>query len=248
MVLSDSDPKKWILRDHTRVKHEILNKYLTPWIFKLQSKYKQLLYIDGFAGKGEYIDKEGKVIDVGSPIIAMRKAQEHKDKVPTFLCKFIEKDEMNYHNLCDVVKRERDNSPHPEIEILFGDFETEMIDLLNRHHDKLPPTFCFIDPFGFDAPFKVIKRFMAIPHTEIFFNFMLRDVNRFLSSSKHHKALSNLFGTDKWKEYGDGSLSPYERESGLVNLYRKQLHEDAEVKYSMPFMVRMPEKSKLLTI
>ena len=174
----------------------------------------------------------------------MRKAQEHKDKVPTFICKFIENDEKNYHNLCVVVGREKEICPHPKIEILPGDFETEMIKLLDIYDDKLPPTFCFIDPFGFDAPFTVIKRLMAIPRTEIFFNFMLRDINRFLSSSKHHEALSNLFGTDKWKEYGDGSLSPYERESGLVNLYRQQLHEDAEVKYTMPFMVRMPEKKQ----
>ena len=242
MVLLDSDPKKWILGEHTRVKHEILNKYLTPWIFKLGSRNKQLLYIDGFAGRGEYLDENGEIVDVGSPIIAMRKAQEHKDKVPNFLCKFIEKNENNYRNLCNLVEREKESCLHPKIEIFSGDFETEMIKLLDKYDDKLPPTFCFIDPFGFDAPFTVIKRLMAIPRTEIFFNFMFRDINRFLSSPKHHNVLFSLYGTDEWKNYSDKSLSPYERESGLVNLYRKQLHDEAEVKFTMPFMVRMPDK------
>lgn len=242
MVLSDSDPKKWILREHTRVKHEILDKYLTPWIYKLGSRSNRLLYIDGFAGRGEYVDEDGVTVDVGSPIIAMRKAQEHKDKVPIFKCKFIENNENNYNNLCRVVNLEKRSCPHPKIETLPGDFETEMIKLLDKYKDKLPPTFCFIDPFGFDAPFTIIKRLMGIPRTEIFFNFMLRDINRFLSSSQHHNALFRLYGNDKWKDYNDESLSPYERERGLVNLYRKQLHEEAEVQYTMPFMVRMPEK------
>jgi three-Cys-motif partner protein len=89
MVLCDSDPKKWILKEHTRVKHEILDKYLTPWIFKLSSAYNTLLYIDGFAGRGEYFE-ENNFDGVGSPIIAMRKVQQYKDKVPNFLCLFIE--------------------------------------------------------------------------------------------------------------------------------------------------------------
>ena len=61
-------PRKtiWQLEHHTRAKHEILKRYLQAWMVILsQGKFSEILYIDGFAGPGEYDRGE-----VGSPIIA----------------------------------------------------------------------------------------------------------------------------------------------------------------------------------
>lgn len=248
MVLNDDDPEKWMLKKHTQVKHTLLEKYLTPWTYKLGSRHNMLLYIDGFAGRGEYFDYDGNVVGVGSPIIAMRKAQdlltwakENNRELSEFWCLFIEKNEQNYQNLVEVIEREKEKCPLPHIIHCNGDFADEITKFLNNAQRCLPPTLCFIDPFGFDVPFPVIRALMTIPKTEVLFTFMSRDINRFLSSPKHEKSLNTLFGTTEWKKYNLSSLSPYERESNLVNLYRKQLHEEAGVKYSMPFMVKMPE-------
>jgi three-Cys-motif partner protein len=247
MVLSDSDPKKWVLKEHTRVKHEILDKYLTPWIYKLSSAYNTLIYIDGFAGRGDYYNDAGEIADIGSPIIAMRKAQEHKDKVPKFHCVFIEKDRDNFYNLRSVIKREEKSSPHPILHCENGDFESEITKLLDKFKDTLPPTFCFIDPFGFDAPFSVIKRLMAIPRTEVFFTFMFRDINRFISSDRHSSALTELFGTESWNECNNkGTESDFTKEKCIINLYQSQLHQEASIKYTMPFMVKMPDKRQIV--
>ena len=241
MVLSDSDPRKWTLKEHTRVKHELLNKYLTPWIYKLGSANRELLYIDGFAGRGEY-NEAGKSNDIGSPIIAMRKAQEHRAKIPKFWCLFVEKDKENFDNLCMVIEREKASCPHPKINCVNGDFEAEVTKLLNEKQGRLPPTFCFIDPFGFNAPFSVVKRIMAIPRAEVFFTFMSRDINRFTSSEIHTDALNKLFGTSAWEEIKDNPKIGHIREKYLLNLYKSQLDKEAKVKYIIPFMVKMPEK------
>lgn len=243
MVLSDSDPKKWVLKEHTRVKHEILDKYLTPWIFKLSSAYNTLLYIDGFAGRGEYFE-ENNFTGVGSPIIAMRKVQQHKDKVPNFLCLFIEKNKENFDNLCKVLEREKIECPHPHIECKNGKFEDEIIRFLDKKKDRLPPTFCFVDPFGFDAPLYIIKRLMAIPKTEVFFTFMSRDINRFISSEKHANSMKELFGTEDYLDNITSSKDSYINEKSILDYFKFQLRNEANVKYTMPFMVKMPDKDQ----
>ena len=44
----------WKLEPHTRAKHEILKRYLQAWIILSQGRFPEILYIDGFAGPGEY--------------------------------------------------------------------------------------------------------------------------------------------------------------------------------------------------
>jgi hypothetical protein len=57
----------WELEPHTRAKHEILRRYLQAWIPILtQGGFKNILYIDGFAGPGRYAGGED-----GSPVIAV---------------------------------------------------------------------------------------------------------------------------------------------------------------------------------
>jgi three-Cys-motif partner protein len=43
------------LEPHTRAKHEILKRYLQAWMVILsQGRFPEILYIDGFAGPGQY--------------------------------------------------------------------------------------------------------------------------------------------------------------------------------------------------
>jgi len=76
-MLKDSSPEKWVYREHTRVKHELLRKYLYAWVIKLGKFHRKVIFFNGFAGRGEYTDdKTGEVLTVGSPIIALRLADE----------------------------------------------------------------------------------------------------------------------------------------------------------------------------
>ena len=56
-------------------KHRVLRHYLNAWFPILARFNKQILFIDGFSGPGEY---EGG--EEGSPLIALRTLREHRAK------------------------------------------------------------------------------------------------------------------------------------------------------------------------
>src|SRR6266508_700443 len=63
---------RWEAEPHTIAKHRILRKYLAGWMPTLSSWNRRVLFIDGFAGPGEYLGGEE-----GSPVIALRTLLEH---------------------------------------------------------------------------------------------------------------------------------------------------------------------------
>ena len=74
----NKDPKMppktvlWERDEHTEGKHLVLEHYLKAW-YPIMGKWNgRILFIDGFAGPGEYADGEE-----GSPVVAMRVLDEH---------------------------------------------------------------------------------------------------------------------------------------------------------------------------
>ena len=66
----------WPIEPHTKAKHGILRRYLQAWFPIIAfSGSPRLVYVDGFAGPGEYDGGEE-----GSPAIAMRTLIEHKSR------------------------------------------------------------------------------------------------------------------------------------------------------------------------
>jgi three-Cys-motif partner protein len=162
----------WELEAHTRAKHEILKRYLQAWMIILsQGRFAEILYIDGFAGPGEYARGE-----TGSPIIALDTALEYKAPLTAkvhFL--FIEKDDARADHLRkQVASRVLPANFHVIVE---GGATFE--DAFERHYPgfvrngRLMPTFALIDPFGWTgAPFKLVRQILAQRSCEVFVNFM----------------------------------------------------------------------------
>ena len=75
-----------------------------------------------------------------------------------------------------------------------------------------------------------------------YINFMIRDVNRFLSSSKHQLSIEDLFGLDDVMSEINSNYSNLDTKTALLKLYRKQLHENAGVKFTYPFEVKEDER------
>jgi len=87
----------WNIEPHTEEKHEILRKYLDAWLPIMTRWNGRVLYIDGFAGPGEYIG--GKC---GSPIIAIKAVLEHKANIKSeIIMNFIEADKRR----CEYLKQ-----------------------------------------------------------------------------------------------------------------------------------------------
>lgn len=245
LPLSDDDPKKWDYMEHTKVKHKILRKYLKSWINVLGGKWQKVCYFDCFAGRGKYEDGSD-----GSPIIALkaiRDLKQNRTHIQNVACTFIEKDESNYDNLCNVIDEELNLNPdaYSSITVMppINDEFVNVASEITNKSKRLPPSFFFIDPFGFGGiPFKTIKAILSISKTEVFINFMIRDVNRFLKSSNHQLSIEDLFGLDDVMGVIDSNYSNLDKETALLKLYRKQLEDNAGVKFTYPFKVNADKR------
>ncbi|AKB23575.1 hypothetical protein MSMTP_0106 [Methanosarcina sp. MTP4] len=246
MPLNDDELDKWIYKKHTEIKHEILSKYLGTWIRILGSRYKAVNYFDCFAGRGEYAEGEK-----GSPIIALDTAKIVKEDfsyLDKINCYFVEKNKNNYENL---VKKIADNMEEHKDDYE-GMISTQIIndEFINIAPDftqisSSTPSFFFIDPFGWSGiPFKAIKDILKVKRTEVFLNFMVRDMNRFLTNSNHKISIDDFFGIENVEEIIKNRDSEWAGEYALLELYKKQLLEDAKVNYVLSYKVCADETSQ----
>lgn len=248
-MVKDSELEKWVCREHTRAKHQILEKYLRAWIPIMWKHHRRICYFDGFAGWGEYEpETPGGERELGSPLIAMKVAQEVYRPDREMICTFIERDSHNFKNLVSVIDRLR--PLYPDVTIypdppIQGEFADEIGAILDSVGGRLIPSFFFIDPFGFSGvPFQLVREILSIRRTEVFFTFMYRELARFLGRPELEATIDELFGTDRWRECR-GQVGG-QREHCLRELYITQLREQAGVKYVWPFRVRMTEKRQTL--
>jgi len=245
--MKDSVPEKWEYKEHTKVKHILLSKYLKVWITALGKYNPRICYFDGFAGRGEYADGT-----LGSPLRGLKLADEMSGYFTKLICYFVEKDRENFDNLVELLEREKPTITNWGRKIVVRTENDEFANIVERIFNEMKegytiiPSFFFVDPFGFSGiPFQVITRILANPKTEVFFTFMARDIARFIQLPELEDTVNSLFGTDRWKAVSR-SLRGREREIALINLYREQLHEVAKVKYSWPFRVCTSEKVQTL--
>ena len=228
----------WELEPHTRAKHEILKRYLQAWTAMLgQSEFPKVLYIDGFAGPGRYSGGEK-----GSPIIALKAALAHKDKIKTRIdFRFIELDRERAAVLEEIVTGiEVPDNFH--IEFAPGQtFEAAFAEIHGSYKaklGKLPPTFAFIDPSGWKGvPFSTVRTIMSYRSCEVFVNFIYEEVNRFIAHPDQEANFDSFFGTTAWRHCM--SLNdPRHRNRFLHDLYLSQLRTVAGAKFVRSFQMR----------
>jgi three-Cys-motif partner protein len=230
----------WKLEPHTRAKHEILRRYLQAWQAILaRGGFQDLVYIDGFAGPGRYSGGED-----GSPIIALKNALGlvgHQHKLRHLFFLFVEKDE----NRAGVLRQVVDDLERPgwiRVKVAgdqtFEEAFSEFIAFYELKGKRLPPTFAFIDPFGWKgAPLSIVQKIMSYPSCEVLVNFMYEEINRFLGHPDQEKNFDSFFGTNGWRE-ALAIQTPRERNRFLHDLYAAQLRKVAAVKYVRSFQMK----------
>jgi three-Cys-motif partner protein len=206
----------WELDLHTKAKHDILKGYLQAWYPILNSTNKRIVYIDGFAGPGEYNGGEP-----GSPIIALKTAKNHSSELKSeIVFWFIEENKDRCCHLESIIKKE-ELPTNFLVHVECGRFDERLTSTLadiENQGKHLAPTFVFIDPFGIsDTPFSVVDKILKNKKCEVFINFMSGFLNRFgdLDLNKGH--INDLFGTDAWQTEATRS------EEGFVEYYQQRL-------------------------
>ena len=165
---------------HTKAKHTILERYLKGWFPIMSHRNERIVYLDGFAGSGIY--NSG---DFGSPVIALRVANEHVHQEAMLqgekMFYFVEKDHDSYTTLNSVLAEKfgpwenegRLNALPQNFKVFVteGDFNKEINDVLNIIEHKgtnLAPTFAFVDPFGYSLDLSLLSRILAYQGRTVF--------------------------------------------------------------------------------
>ena len=237
---------------HTHAKHEILKKYLGAW-FPILSKWNgRIVYLDGFAGPGEYNNGS-----YGSPIIALNVAKEHKLKLASeIIFYFIEKEKRRCLHLQKLINKlygyHEDGSyerlpANFKIYIEQGEFNYIMNSLLGKLEEEklnLAPTFAFIDPFGYsDIDVQILARVLKFQKCELLITYMVGFLDRFAYDNKHEALIKQiLMMSDDELESIRIIKDKEEREEKwlktLIDKVRQIIKDSSREVYSLSFRVK----------
>ncbi len=240
MPISTSALKLWDRPPHTAAKHSLLRTYLGAW-FPIIAKFnRRVIYYDAFAGPGQYASGEP-----GSPLIALDTLINHnyfaQMSDTEFIFLFNEKDPACSENLSKIIKAMKEpGRPWPtnvKVSVeskTFIEVTSSMLDGLDERKARLAPTFAFVDPVGVKAtPMSILARLTDYPKGELLVYFAHEAVTRFCGAGNIDEALTDLFGTD---EYKDASLlNGMQRSQYVHDLYKRQLHETCKFPYIQSF-------------
>jgi three-Cys-motif partner protein len=242
--MSDTLPTVWPAEDHTLAKHAILKRYLQAWFPILshqsaivRSPTQQILYIDGFAGPGEY---EGG--ELGSPILALQAALEHSRDFPRPVrLIFVEARQDRYDHLLSVLKRyERDLEELRNVILdppRLGECDAVLAELLSSHEEKgikFGPAIAFLDQFGYSAvSMDLVRRIMRFPQCEVFSYLDYKDMNRWIVDDTKAPAYSRTYGGEEWRRAIE--MPEKRRRTFLFDLYKEMLRKRADVRYVYAF-------------
>jgi three-Cys-motif partner protein len=250
-AVTDSLPTVWDIEPHTLVKHGILRRYLQAWLPILTQQAnilrqqfgtlqsREILFIDGFAGPGEYAGKEP-----GSPVIAVDAAIDHNIPFPMPVrMLFIEHRPDRFAHLQKVIaphlQRASKSTNLRAVEPREGDCDgvlNAMLDEYERKQIKFGPALAFLDQFGYGAvSMDLITRVLSYPQCEVFTYLSYKEMNRWITDDHKSDAFTRAYGGEEWRDCI--TLPPQQRREQLLEKYKAALRTRAGAKYVVSFLM-----------
>lgn len=238
-------PTVWTAEPHTLAKIAILRDYLIRWFQILGissiSRGQDLIYVDGFAGPGEYTNhKQGSPLEA---LIAAKKARADNRtqwKAGLIHCVFIEADKARFEHLQQRVQP-FDGSDEVKFHLIQGQFTAGLKQLqeeMPNVFDRSFPLFVFIDPFGAKGvPFRAVSDILNGGCAEVLINF---DADGILRNHLNESVLNEVFGDDSWRSLRK-DISFSQQCQQVLELYKSKIRSEA--KYVFSFEMRTSEKS-----
>ncbi len=248
-----SDPKETIYAacPHTVAKHRILQAYLTRWLAildrnaqKIGRSSQRLLYVDGFAGAGEYEDGVPGSPQIPIDIVAN---QSHQFACPIEM-RFIEKRSDRAAHLRQLIRDKKAKLVGTTgrlqiIDPVEGDCEQEIRRLVSEceaRRQALGPAFFFLDQFGYSSfSMDLIQTILRHEVCETFSYLNWNLLHPFMADATKHAGISKAFGGSEWREVL--TLSGSQKETRFREVYLAALRERAGARYAYPFAMRGPD-------
>jgi three-Cys-motif partner protein len=230
-LADDESPQH--LKQVSRIKHIILEKYLPCWERILGSRNRRLCYVDCYAGPGAY-EFEGRRVD-GSPLIAVRAAQEYLSKARDHQMTVIlvEKDENRRASLEKELERVRPCGAGLHVRVVAENAKEFVRKLLERV-PRLGPSFFLVDPYGHPLAVPILNDILNRPRTEALINFMYYRINMDAGNPRVQHHLDEMFGNDEWRRQAFLKESGRKREQGLLDYFMSRIN----AKFKLPFRIR----------
>ena len=215
-------------RPWSKIKDEVLEKYMTPYLAKVNTRGQPILLIDGYAGPGVFEDDE-----LGSPLIMCDKAEERAKG--NYHAIFIN-NKRKYHErlLKEIQQRGWSNSAEPRL----GDTQLVLRDIHKMLRGQT--VFLYLDPFGptgcdFDLLSPFLNRNPSYS-TELLLTMNMPGIHRLAarhvtedgrkdeeSIRENRLKLTRVFGGDYRKDILWQDSDAEKREVQLIEAYQKKL-------------------------
>lgn len=227
-------PTLWSREPHTEGKHLVLKEYLKAWFPILGSTQGRIIFIDGFAGPGEYTGGEP-----GSPVIAMEAfanhSAAHRITAQVFLA-FIENRPDRAKHLQSLVSQREPGFPNNmKAYVINQDFDPTMTKILadlKEGHQRLAPAFVMIDPFGVkDFSMDVIRGILSNPKCEVYITIMWSRISRFGLTPEFKPYMDDIFGSG-WTSVND--IASINGRNELYRMYKQRL-KTSDARYVLSF-------------
>jgi three-Cys-motif partner protein len=198
------------------------------------------LFIDGFAGPGEYTD--GKE---GSPVIALKAALKNASRFnSTIYFLFIESRPDRFEHLNQVLARySAEIANAPKVNVLppqCGECTEVLRKLLagtkakNKRHG---PWLAFLDQFGYSqVPMSLIAEIMNGESCEVLTYLEFRRLGQFITDESKWPSITAAFGGEEWKKAIP--LREQARERCIAETYADALRQRAGATYVWHFAMK----------
>lgn len=191
----------------TPLKLIFLHYSLSIYALIISKYYKNMFYIDLFAGSGLNKMKNSRDTIIGSPLIALL---NHRERFTHFF--FCEKDPM----LFDALKLRLEALSIKNVEIIHDDCNTELDNIISKIKEiRSSHAFFFIDPYAMEFKWNSMKKVLST-YTDVMFTFMTHNLTRARNSALAQPknstiALDDFFGDKSWASDSKDALVVYKQ-------------------------------------
>lgn len=232
----------------TNLKLSVVEQYLRQFTTALQHKFKELWYIDAFAGTGERVERleahDGNLFDPASAENVARHRGSAKiamDITPPFhRLFFIEKNPKH----CEALRLLRDAHPNRDIRIMNGGADEEIRKLLTRRSWTSIRAVMFLDPCGMSVSWETLQLIKSTRAIDVWYLVSLaglfRQATKDWSAIDEGKraAITRMLGTDEWERVWYEPIV----EPDLFGTPDEQHHRTADVDQIEEFVQQRLEK------
>ncbi|MGD9544614.1 MAG: three-Cys-motif partner protein TcmP [Methylocystis sp.] len=193
----------------TDLKLAVVEGYLRAFTTALRPYFRELWYIDAFAGTGERTERldahDGTLFDPATP----ERIERHRgsatiaiDIEPPFdRIVFIERNPKH----CAALELLRDMHPRRDIQVRKGVAEKELATLLGRRNWESTRAVMFLDPYGMSVPWEILEAISSTRAIDVWYLVSLSGLFRQATldwtamDAGKRAAITRMLGTSEWE-------------------------------------------------